>query len=393
MKSWLRVLVIFAAAVFTVSSSSRAQARATSDKWVSGFYVGYMSESYPPAAIDFESLTHVMVFSVLPKTNGTLDTALFIDAINGPKIAQEVAQRAHAAGKKAILTLGGSDTEAGFRSSTSARNRSNFVRNIVQLVNTWGFDGVDIDWEPLPPEDYNAVLALVSALKAAKPGIILTADVAWQNSNFPIDAIDARFYVTLASALDQMNMMTYEMADNWGGWVVWHSSAVFGDGPDHPSSVHSTAAQYLDAGVPPAKLGIGIGFFGSCWSAPAGFPLQLAAESMVVASDNDIGFANVKNTYYDPRSYHYDANADGAYLSFQGPVGPSKCTFISYEDETSVAAKGRYAGLTGLGGAMIWQLNEGYNPEESDPSSLLHAVGRAFLTPRSEGLSEPTRRR
>ena len=34
----------------------------------------------------------------------------------------------------------------------------------------------------------------------------------------------------------------------------------------------------------------------------------------------------------------------------------------------------------GLGGALIWQLNEGYNPSAPDPSSLLHAVGASFLT-------------
>ena len=34
----------------------------------------------------------------------------------------------------------------------------------------------------------------------------------------------------------------------------------------------------------------------------------------------------------------------------------------------------------GLGGALIWQLNEGYNPSAADPSSLLHAVGASFLT-------------
>jgi hypothetical protein len=52
---------------------------------------------------------------------------------------------------------------------------------------------------------------------------------------------------------------------------------------------------------------------------------------------------------------------------------------VSYEDEASVAQKGQYATAQGLGGAIIWQLNEGYNPGAADPSSLLHAVGQAFL--------------
>ncbi|MCC6271282.1 MAG: hypothetical protein IT190_08390, partial [Microbacteriaceae bacterium] len=31
--------------------------------WVSGFYVGWMAGTVPPAAIDYRSLTHVMMFS------------------------------------------------------------------------------------------------------------------------------------------------------------------------------------------------------------------------------------------------------------------------------------------------------------------------------------------
>ena len=70
-----------------------AQALAAS-KWVSGFYVGWMANSYPPSAIDFSALSHVMMFSVLPQNNGTLDTSFFGA---GSGVAVEVAQRAHGA--------------------------------------------------------------------------------------------------------------------------------------------------------------------------------------------------------------------------------------------------------------------------------------------------------
>jgi chitinase len=359
-------------------------APAPSGKWVSGFYVGYQASSYPPSAIDFESLTHVMVFAVLPRANGTLDTTLFVDAVNGPKLAQEVARRAHDARRVPILTIGGSDTETGFKGATRPENIAAFVRNIVTVLQDWGFDGVDIDWEPLAESDYASLISLIEKLRAARPGIVITADISWQNRNFPLSNGDAAFYSALARNVDQMNMMTYGMADNWGGWAVWHSSAVTGDGPDHPSSVQGSARTYTDVGVPAAKLGMGIGFYGSCWSSPARQPLQLPGNAQVVASDNDMSFAAIKNTYFRAANYHYDNGAEAPYLSFSTPTGPNRCTFVSYEDETSVAAKGRLAQEAGLGGTIIWQLNEGYNPSAPDPSALLHAVGTAFgvTTPR-----------
>lgn len=352
---------------------------AAASPWVSGFYAGWTASSYPPSAVDFSSLTHVMVFSVLPQTNGTLDTTLFIDAVNGPLVAQQVAQRAHASGRSAILTVGGAGTESGFVGATSSQNMSAFVKNLIGTVNAWGFDGIDIDWEPMPASDYAAVLSLINNLRSAKPGMTITIDVGWLNTNFALSSTDARFYASLSAAVDQMNMMTYQMADNWGGWASWHSSALAGDGGDHPSSVSSSAAMYMNAGVPAAKLGIGIGFYGSCWNAPVTAPLQAPGSAYVVASDNTMSFANIMNQYYVASNYRYDSTASAPYLSFGTATGPSKCTFVSYENETSVAAKGQYVRQSGLGGTIIWQLAEGYNPTASDPNSLLHAVGSAFL--------------
>jgi len=207
----------------------------------------------------------------------------------------------------------------------------------------------------------------------------MTVDVGWLNANFPLAGADATFYAQLAAAVDQMNMMTYGMADNWGtGWKVWHSSALTGEGPDHPTSVHSSVRSYLAAGVPAAKLGIGVGFYGSCWASPVNEPLQIAGGSRVVAGDNAMSYATIIASYRALGRYRFDAAARVPYLTFTQATGSEKCTFISYEDEVSVAEKGKYAASMGLGGTIVWQLNEGYTPGLPDPDRLLHAVARAF---------------
>ena len=365
-----------AAAAFVAAGPGVASA----GPWVAGNYVGWGASSYPPSAIDFSSLTQVNVFSVVPNTNGTLDTTLFIDSVNGPLVAKDIASRAHAAGKKAVLVIGGAGTETQFKSATSATYMNTFVQNLVSTMNAWGFDGLDIDWEPLPAADYSQMLSLLANLRAVKPGLLLTADVGWLNSNFALSSTDAQFFANLAAAVDEMNIMTYDMADNWGGWVSWHSSAIYGEGANHPSSVSSSVRGYLAAGVPAAKLGIGIGFYGACWNAPVTAPLQSPGASHVVASDNTLGFASIKNLYYKAANAFVDTAAQAPYLSFPSATGPAGCTFISYEDEASVAQKAQYVLSNNLGGALIWQLNEGYNPSAADPSSLLHAVGASFLT-------------
>jgi len=370
-------LLLLAITVITLMGAEPP--RAATRTWVSGYYVGYMSSTYPPSAIDYSALTHVMVFSVVPRSDGSLDTTLFIDASNGPKTAMDVAQRAHAAGASAILTIGGANTEAGFLAGTRTQTLGVFAQNIVNVVNAWGFDGVDIDWEPLPSSDYPAFLSLIKALRNLKPTMTITTAVGWQSINFPMSTADKAFYAEVATLVDQMNMMTYGMADNWGGWVSWHSSALFGEGGNHPSSVSSSAQAYVNAGVPAWKLGLGIGGYGSCWSAPTTAPLQSLSTSRVVAADNSMSFGEIHRLYYSSQTYRYDATAEAPYLSFSAPYGPAGCTFVSYEDEKSVAAKGSWALSVGLGGTIIWQLNESYVPGAPDPQSFLHAVSNAFL--------------
>src|SRR5258706_8914475 len=260
---------------------------------VSGFYVGWMSSTYPPSAVDYGSLSQVMVFAVPHRAEGTLDTTLFIDAVNGPAVAKDLAQRAHAAGKKAILVVGGAGGSSGFRSACSSSTRPTFVQNLMQTATSWGMDGFDIDWEPLTSTDYAGMLALVNDLRAAWPAAILAADLGW---GLPTGATDNQFYVQLGNTLDHINLMTYGMADASPGWVSWHGSAIFGAGADHPSSGNRYVTAMLNAGVPPAKLSMGIGFYGSCWDAPGTAPLPSPDRSPGVGDDKTISLAAVLDT-------------------------------------------------------------------------------------------------
>jgi chitinase len=119
---------------------------------------------------------------------------------------------------------------------------------------------------------------------------------------------------------------------------------------------------YLAAGVPAAKLGIGIGFFGLCYSSPVTGPDQALNGSTIVASDGTMSYANIMTEYYSASARQWDSLARVPYLSFSTPHAPDGCTYISYDDEQSIAEKGAYMKANGLGGVIQWELNEGYLP-------------------------------
>jgi chitinase len=122
--------------------------------WVLGYHVGYESDEYPTDKVAFAAMSHVIIGVVMPNADGSLNTTFDIDSINGPIWAEGVATAAHAAGRKALLMIGGSGSAAGFEGAAGNSNRSAFVTHLLAAMDAAGADGLDLDWEPLDPADY-----------------------------------------------------------------------------------------------------------------------------------------------------------------------------------------------------------------------------------------------
>lgn len=350
--------------------------RDASGPWLIGYYVGYQQQMYPPAEVDYGSLTHLAVGRVRPTATGGLITDFDIGPL-GPTVAKDLSKRAKEAGAVPLLMVGGAGEHAGWVGATSSANRAAFVAKLIKALDDLGYQGLDLDWEPIETADQAPLLALVDELKAARPGIVLTVPVLWLNSN---TTSVPSFFAQLAQKVDRLNIMSYGMADGWPGWLSWHSSALRGEGPTTPTSVSSTLNAFLNSGIASKKMGIGIGYYGSCWGSPVTGPRVAPNGGTIKASDNVMTYAAIMDSYYDTAALRYDTAADATYLTFSSPKGPQGCTFISYEDERSVAAKGKYVLDHQLGGEIIWTINQGYWPKapNGDKNRLLRATYRAL---------------
>src|ERR1700678_1530103 len=80
--------------------------------WTTAYYTGYEQSSMPASNVDFSALTHIIHFSVVPNSNGTLNSSdNSITAAN----SADIVSRAHAAGIKVLLCVGGADSEGDFQ--------------------------------------------------------------------------------------------------------------------------------------------------------------------------------------------------------------------------------------------------------------------------------------
>lgn len=342
--------------------------------WVSGYYPGWTRTSLAAADIDYAALTHVIDFSLHPRTDGTLeDTHTIL-----PGAATTVAA-AHAAGVKVLVCVGGANTVAGFQSATSPARLTAFVDNLMSVVTRYGYDGIDIDWEPLTTADRPQYVALVDALHAR-----LGARTPRGQLTAAVDSWSASTVSLVADRLDQINLMTYDMADTGSDWVSWFNSPLSNGGQLRPSGSQLPAADvsvqsYANSGLAASKLGIGIAFYGNLWSGGAGTdtggvtaPGQRWTTAPTMTA---IDYRTIKSTWYQPGRYHHDAASGSAWLSVDQP-GSVDDRFLTYDDEATIALKLAWAKSHGLGGVILFQLGGGYLPTaapgQRDP--LLQAV-------------------
>jgi chitinase len=325
----------------------------TTGRWVSGYYVGYQRSLYPETSVDFTTMTHVILGAAQATPTGGVTTDFYVDNTNGPIMAKNLSARAHAAGRKAIMMIGGEGHRDNLHSATTSAYRATFVSNLLKTLDDLGYDGIDVDWEPVYESDKPQLLQFLKDLRAARPGMLLTFPVDWARAD--------AWYAQAAAQVDQLNLMTYQMADNWGGWVSWQHAALTGDAGDRPSSVSRSVTDYRNVGVPAAKLGIGVATSGSCWRGVSTMYQTLdGTTARVVASDNVMSFANIMAQYYTAGAYRWDDAAKSGYLSFTAATGPQGCTMVSYEDERSVQEKGAWVKANGVGGAIVWTVQQGH---------------------------------
>jgi len=359
----------------TVVVKHPAKQTAVRPIWISAYYAIWVQRAgvLTPQKIDYTAFSHLIQFHDVPADDGTLDAPGNIT----PEEASAVVEPAHAAGRKVLLCIGGGDTSVHFRADFADAIRPTFINNLVQRAVSRHYDGLDIDMEPLEDSDVPAYTTFIHELRLkmlqANPNLLLTCAT----------STEPALFASLQSQFDQVNVMTYDQAGLWQGWKTWHTSSLY-DGGDRRlnmerpfPSVQEKIQQYVTAGVSPAKLGLGIAFYGYVWSGAEG-PDE-STQNVTLAT---IEYHKIMDDYNQPDRWHWDSAAHAPYLSITGP-NPADHKFISFDDETVCKEKVQYARNKGLGGVIIFELGTGYR--DSQPAgkkdALLQAVKKAWLNP------------
>jgi chitinase len=323
---------------------------AQSEIQVGAYYAGWMQGWYnngrlPAENIDFSTVDYVIHFALVPHSDGSFDDQPnSVHESNSASLVNAV----HAAGKKVIICVGGWDTADDFRGAVSSGNLTYFVTNLVTFMTTRGYDGIDIDWEPVESSDAALFTAFITTLRTAldliSPRPLLTIAAAWQPT----------VIAQVAQHIDQIHLMTYDMSGAWQGWVSWHNAPVYSGGFQFPCcpgkyvpSADEMVNNFLAAGIPSNKLNIGVDFYGYIWKGGSGTSTGGVTEPRQEWNSYPEVFPNkpyyqILDEYYRPDYYRYDSSAAASYLSIDNQCNWNDM-FITFDDERTCKAKVDYA--------------------------------------------------
>jgi GH18 family chitinase len=353
-------------------------------------------------------VTHIMHFNVYPNSTGGIANDCD-DCSMSATCSYGVISRAHAAGKKVLFTVGGWMTDTDFYNSTSDTYRATFIHTLMNFLRTRGYDGIDIDWEPLQDSQIDRyetfINQLYDSLGTINPRPMLTAATGTTTYDGYIN-LYVPMYARLKDKFDQINLMTYDMSGPWGGWVVWHNAPTTSGGFHFPStgalipSADAMVDEFVSQGVPIGKLSIGIDWYGYVWSGGDGTATGGVTEprqqwTTAPSMQANVPYYDIMSTYYQQSRYRWDDAAGAAYLTIDN-TGSANDKFISYDNQQTGQAKVQYMRDKGIGGLIIWELGGGYRTElpAGQRDSLLQSIKTAFFAdiaaPATPALESPT---
>ena len=273
-----------------------------------------------------------------------------------------------------ILAIGGWGADGFSQAVKNADTRARFVASIMETLEAYDLDGIDLDWEyptlstggiASSADDKENLVFLTRELRdamnrlGARTGKRYHLSLAAGASEGILKGIDAR---ALSGLLDCVNVMTYDLrTEN----KATHHANLYSASYDASEISADTAIRLLESmGFSRDQLVIGGAAYGRIWTGASAL-----GGSTLSKGNQSISYDKVRSDYLssDAYTYHWDEKAMAPYL-----LGEQ--TFVSFDDPQSMRLKGRYARERGLGGMMFWEYTQDSSGE------LLRAMSQGLRT-------------
>lgn len=369
-----------------------------SDKVIVGYFTSWSiyARDYQPSAVPYQHLTHInyAFINLLESSPGTYKLALgdsYADVEKAfptdswsdpPGTLRGNFNQFHLFRKqfphiRIFASVGGWTWSKHFSDvASSSKSREAFAKSCLEFVTQYGFDGIDIDWE-YPVE---GGLESNSSRSSDKQNYTLLLECVRKELDKSQTTLGERFLLTICGPpgtakprnlelskingiVDWINVMAYDFHGSWDK-LTGHNAPLFDNGdPSGPGlNVNDTMMCYRQGGMSAQKLVMGVPFYGRSWKgasqtkskAVSSCPGVYLPSQGIGEGTWEPGVQDYRDTIhrYDQSHSHWDSAAKVPYI-----FDKSDGTFVSYENERSMAEKAAYIAKSGFKGAMIWELS------------------------------------
>ncbi|BGP15861.1 Chitinase 4 [Rhodosporidiobolus nylandii] len=269
---------------------------------------------------------------------------------------------------KIMLSIGGwtySENGRFARPISTPAGKAKFVGTAVKLVEDYGLDGLDVDFEY--PQNDKEAQDYIELLKGLREGLDALQQKLGVNGEHGFelsiaapcgpDNIAKLRIREMDQYLSFWNLMAYDYSGSWDQ-IANHQANLFSPNPGSLSTDRAIR-MFTDpqkGGVAVDKLVLGIPLYG---------------RSFLSTDGPGTPFSGVGQGSWEAGSYDYKAlPLPGSAKSFDphlvaaSSFNPSTREFISYDTAQSAAAKAEFICVNGLRGGMYWELSGDKKPEE-----------------------------
>ncbi|KAK3317504.1 hypothetical protein B0T19DRAFT_469185 [Cercophora scortea] len=374
----------------TEPSCSGSSASARTIGYYEGWALSRPCDAMTPEQIPIGAYTHLNygfmsldpnTFAVIPESS---DEQALLSRFTGLKRLKP--------GLQTWLSIGGwSFNDPGPTATTfstlvgSSSAQSAFFSSLISFMQTYGFDGVDIDWEyPTTPDrsgtaaDFsnfpNFMAALKGQLNPHGYGLSMTLPSSyWYMRGFDI--------VSLEASVDWFNVMTYDLHGTWDATDPYIGNIMLAH--TNLTEIRQTMDLMWRNNIDPSKVVLGIGFYGRSFTASnpnciqSGCPFSGGGlPGQCTQSEGTLSYTEIERIIASGASVLYDQEAAVKIVTWDSNQ------WVSFDDAETLAVKLQYANNECLGGTMVWAVSLDM---DGSAAAALTGTSSGGLFPGSDG--------
>ncbi|KAF8201052.1 glycoside hydrolase superfamily [Mycena galopus ATCC 62051] len=256
---------------------------------------------------------------------------------------------------KVSLSIGGYtySQDGHFAFVTDATSRATFVTSAVGMIQNYGFDGIDLDFEyPASAAQGQGFADLFTELRTAFDALaVQNGDSTPYQLTAAVSAGAANYANLVVPQMDKAltfwNLMAYDYA---GSWLTWadNQANLYG-GARTNVSTDAAVKYFVGSGATVGKIVMGIPLYGHAFENTLGLGLPYSGIGPGTIQAGIYSYnvlplagAQVFENTTDVSSYSYNAAIE---------------ELVSYDTPDIVTLKAKYTETKGLAGSMFWDLS------------------------------------